>query len=136
MKLEKATIENTKVGDKCYIEVEIKSIDSEIVEDYPIICDLGTFSKNGVRHIQDNKNQLYHISQEEIPTLGEGVEMYVSDDNINWCKARVIAKFKNSYMTINYAFCKYARPIQLTLEQKLENALKEIEELKKQLNGK
>ena len=31
----------------------------------------------------------------EIPQLGEGVEMEVSDDGINWCKMVIIARLQN-----------------------------------------
>jgi len=50
----------------------------------------------------------------EIPQLGEGVEMEVSDDEINWCKINVIAQRHDGlYITghHNLVAWKYARPI-------------------------
>jgi len=50
----------------------------------------------------------------EIPQLGEGVEMEVSDDGITfWVKRIVIAKMQNGlFIDDNGAIWKYARPIQ------------------------
>jgi hypothetical protein len=50
----------------------------------------------------------------EIPQLGEGVEMQVSDDGIEWVKRNVIAKKHDGlYITghNNFWAWKYARPI-------------------------
>jgi hypothetical protein len=50
----------------------------------------------------------------EIPQLGEGVEMEVSDDGIEWVKRNVIAKKHDGlYITghNNFWAWKYARPI-------------------------
>jgi hypothetical protein len=49
----------------------------------------------------------------EIPQLGEGVEMEVSNDGINWCKIKVLAQ-KHDGVFIDQYGClfKHARPIQ------------------------
>ena len=50
----------------------------------------------------------------EIPQLGEGVEMNVSDDEINWCKINVIAQRHDGFYITGYynlVAWKYARPI-------------------------
>jgi hypothetical protein len=50
----------------------------------------------------------------EIPQLGEGVEMEVSSDGINWCKRKVIAQRHDGlYITghDNLWVWNYARPI-------------------------
>lgn len=135
MKLEQATIHNTKVGDKCYIEVEVETVQNILDDKYPIKCDLGSFSERGFRIDTREQNQLYHLRQEEIPTLGEGVEMEVSADGIRWYKRKIVAKtITRYYLDHNFNQWNHARPIELTLEQKYENLLKEHEELKKQLN--
>jgi hypothetical protein len=49
----------------------------------------------------------------EIPQLGEGVEMEVSDSGIIWCKRKVIAQMQDGWYIINGGnIWKYARPIQ------------------------
>jgi hypothetical protein len=61
----------------------------------------------------------------EIPQLGEGVEMEVSDNGIDWCKRKVVAQMHTgsfmtlvaqmhtgSFMTYFGVFHQYARPIQ------------------------
>jgi hypothetical protein len=49
----------------------------------------------------------------EIPQLGEGVDMEVSDDGIDWCKRKVLAQMVNGlYITINSVLTwEHARPI-------------------------
>jgi hypothetical protein len=50
----------------------------------------------------------------EIPQLGEGVNMEVSDDGIEWCKRKVIAQRHDGlYITghDNFWIWKHARPI-------------------------
>ena len=48
----------------------------------------------------------------EIPQLGEGIEMEVSNDDINWCKRKVIAQMQDGWYIINDGtIWKYARPI-------------------------
>jgi hypothetical protein len=49
----------------------------------------------------------------EIPQLGEGVEMEVSDDGVRWNKRKVIAKMNTGWFIIsNGTIWKHARPIQ------------------------
>jgi hypothetical protein len=49
----------------------------------------------------------------EIPQLGEGVEMEVSDNGIEWFKRNVIAKKHDGLFISDYgSFWKHARPIQ------------------------
>ncbi len=61
----------------------------------------------------------------EIPQLGEGVEMEVSDNGVEWLKRKVVAQMHNgsfmtlvaqmhtgSFMTYFGVFYQYARPIQ------------------------
>jgi hypothetical protein len=49
----------------------------------------------------------------EIPQLGEGVEMEVSDSGIIWGKRKVIAQMQDGYYIIKGGnIWKYARPIQ------------------------
>jgi hypothetical protein len=53
----------------------------------------------------------------EIPQLGEGVEMEVSDYGIDWCKRKVVGQLPNgSFLTTSIDTCvatwQYARPIQ------------------------
>jgi hypothetical protein len=49
----------------------------------------------------------------EIPQLGEGVEMEVSDNGIEWLKRNVIAQMQDGWYIINRGtIWKYARPIQ------------------------
>jgi hypothetical protein len=51
----------------------------------------------------------------EIPQLGEGVEMEVSDDNITWYRKKVIAQMQDGLFVTNdncFLTWKYARPIQ------------------------
>jgi hypothetical protein len=69
---------------------------------------------------------LEHIVQEEpiIPELGEGVIMEVSQNQKQWFETKVIAKYKNNYITNLGGFYPYARPIQT---KKLTMA--ELEEL-------
>jgi hypothetical protein len=62
-----------------------------------------------------------HLIEEEtpeIPQLGEGVLMQVSDDGIKWCERYVIAKSTKGFFAwhrdvdyINNILWKYARPI-------------------------
>ena len=48
----------------------------------------------------------------EIPQLGEGVEMEVSNDDVEWNKRKVIAQMINGlYITAGGALWNYARPI-------------------------
>jgi hypothetical protein len=48
----------------------------------------------------------------EIPQLGEGVEMEVSDNGIEWLKRNVIAQMQDGWYIINRGtIWKYARPI-------------------------
>jgi hypothetical protein len=47
----------------------------------------------------------------EIPQLGEGIEMEVSDNGIDWCKRKVIAQ-RHDGLYITGLIWKYARPIQ------------------------
>jgi hypothetical protein len=52
----------------------------------------------------------------EIPKLGEGIEMEVSDDGIKWHKKKVVAQMNDgSFLTTTVDTCeetwKYARPI-------------------------
>jgi hypothetical protein len=46
----------------------------------------------------------------EIPQLGEGIEMEVSDNGIDWCKRKVIAQ-RHDGLYITGLIWKYARPI-------------------------
>jgi hypothetical protein len=49
----------------------------------------------------------------EIPQLGEGVEMEVSHDGIEWHKKKVIAQTQDGlFIDIDGAWWKHARPIQ------------------------
>ena len=51
----------------------------------------------------------------EIPQLGEGIEMEVSDDNITWYRKKVIAQMQDGLFVTNdncFLTWKYARPIQ------------------------
>jgi hypothetical protein len=49
----------------------------------------------------------------EIPQLGEGVEMEVSNDDITWYNRNVIAQMQDGWYIINGgSVWKYARPIQ------------------------
>ena len=49
----------------------------------------------------------------EIPQLGEGVEMEVSNDDITWYRRKVIAQMQDGWYIINDGtIWKYARPIQ------------------------
>jgi hypothetical protein len=49
----------------------------------------------------------------EIPQLGEGVEMEVSNDDITWYNRNVIAQMQDGWYIINDGtIWKYARPIQ------------------------
>jgi hypothetical protein len=56
-----------------------------------------------------------HLIEEEnpeIPQLGEGVLMKVSDDNTSWFKSIIIAKsHKGDFIENNGSFWKYACPI-------------------------
>jgi hypothetical protein len=48
----------------------------------------------------------------EIPQLGEGVEMEVSDDFVEWCKVNIIARLQNGlFIADDGTFWKYSRPI-------------------------
>jgi hypothetical protein len=65
---------------------------------------------------------LEHIIQDKptIPELGEGVMMEVSHDEKPWFETKVIAKYKNNYITNLGGFYPYARPIQpkkVTMEE-------------------
>jgi hypothetical protein len=57
-----------------------------------------------------------HLIEEEtpeIPQLGEGVLMNVSDDGEDWCEAYIIAKLANGrFLATNKLTWKHARPIQ------------------------
>ena len=129
----KANINNVKIGDKAYIEVEITDVIKQ--HEYPIRTNYGIFNPNGCVNLSSNEKVQLYI-KEEIPTLGEGVEMMVSDDGQNWHEVEVIAKHCNQYCDIHGAWWSHIKPIELTIEEQLANALKEIEELKKQLNEK
>jgi hypothetical protein len=49
----------------------------------------------------------------EIPQLGEGVEMEVSNDDITWRNRNIIAQMQDGWYIINDGtIWKYARPIQ------------------------
>jgi len=131
----KANINNVKIGDKAYIEVTILDIRED--DNYPILCDTGSFTKDGFRFKGNLDNQLY--IKEEIPTLGEGVEMMVSDDNVNWNIRTVVGKtLKGMYICFNgyHSYWKFAKQIELTIEEQLANANKRIKELEEQLNEK
>lgn len=53
-----------------------------------------------------------HLVEEEIPELGDGVLMEVSDNGGVWHKSYVIAKsFDGIYIGSNFSLWKYARPI-------------------------
>ena len=71
---------------------------------------------------------LEHIVQEEtivpkepiVPELGEGVMMEVSQNQKQWLEKRIIAKYKNNYITNMGVYYQYARPIQpkkVTMEE-------------------
>jgi hypothetical protein len=48
----------------------------------------------------------------EIPQLGEGIEMEVSNDDITWYRRNVIAQMQEGwYITSGGSFWKHARPI-------------------------
>jgi hypothetical protein len=48
----------------------------------------------------------------EIPQLGEGIEMEVSDDGAEWCKVNIIARLQNGlFIADDGTFWKYSRPI-------------------------
>ena len=47
----------------------------------------------------------------EIPQLGEGVEMEVSDNGIDWCKRNVVGQLPNGSFLTTLTW-NYARPIQ------------------------
>jgi hypothetical protein len=48
----------------------------------------------------------------EIPQLGGGIEMEVSNDDITWCNRNIIAQMQDGWYIINDGtICKYARPI-------------------------
>jgi hypothetical protein len=134
--MKKANINNVKIGDKAYIEVEIRNITKEKSSN-PIvtnICDF-CFTENGLLNPNNpNSHQLY--IKEEIPTLGEGVEMMVSQDEICWWKYKVIAKTKSgSFINDAGNWWTYAKPIELTIEEQLASANKRIKELEEQLNS-
>ena len=49
----------------------------------------------------------------EIPQLGEGIEMEVSNDGVKWHKKNVVAKIHTGpFMSYYGVFYQYARPIQ------------------------
>ena len=73
----------------------------------------------------------------EIPQLGEGVEMEVSDDGVEWLKRKVVAQRHNgsfmtlvaqmhtgSFMTYFGVFYQYARPIQKVKKYTKEELVK------------
>jgi hypothetical protein len=78
--------------------------------------------KNSVRVQFEGYNWSYPISlieshlipeSPEIPQLGEGFEMEVSDSGIIWSKRKVIAQMQDGLYIINGGtFWKHARPIQ------------------------
>jgi hypothetical protein len=68
-------------------------------------------------------NQIeYHLVEDEIPTLSDGVTMLVSGNNINWHKRKVIGQKDGFFyawkenVIFNY---KFAKPIEPTKEEQL-----------------
>jgi hypothetical protein len=73
----------------------------------------------------------------EIPQLGEGIEMEVSDNGVEWLKRKVVAQIHNgsfmtlvaqmhngSFMTYFGVFYQYARPIQEVKKYTKEDLVK------------
>jgi hypothetical protein len=95
---------------------------------FDIIGQVGEVVTQGEDHVtlkfNNNRSWCFPISliephlipeTPEIPQLGEGIEMQVSDDGIEWVKRNVIAKKHDGlYITghNNFWAWKYARPIQ------------------------
>jgi hypothetical protein len=61
----------------------------------------------------------------EIPQLGEGVEMEVSNDDITWHNRNIIAQMQDGWYIINDGtIWKYARPIQEVKKYTKEELIK------------
>jgi hypothetical protein len=61
----------------------------------------------------------------EIPQLGEGIEMEVSNDDITWYNRNVIAQMQDGWYIINGGSVrKYARPIQKVKKYTKEELVK------------
>jgi hypothetical protein len=92
--------------------------------------------KNSVRVQFEGYNWSYPISliepylipeTPEIPQLGEGVEMEVSDDNEKWYIKAVIAQMQDGLFVTNdncFLTWKYARPIQEVKKYTKEDLVK------------
>jgi len=89
-----------------------------------IIGQVGEVVAQGENHVNIEFNNyeswLYPISliepylipeSPEIPQLGEGIEMEVSDNGIDWCKRNVIAQMLDGAFIARGTVWKYARPI-------------------------
>jgi hypothetical protein len=123
------SLENVKVGD--WIKVQVTEIDD--TQDYPIICDILCFDKNGV----------YSFKGGQIAFPVEETErwMMVSNDSINWVKRKVITQKNGKFLAWIFAendealnsvsdatSWDFAKEIDTKIEFNLELSLEEIAE--------
>ena len=80
-------------------------------------CDLWAYPISLIeKHLIDVDTSLQNVdTYPEIPQLGEGVKMEVSNDNITWYRRKVIAQMSTGLFVTNAGLIliwDYARPIQ------------------------
>lgn len=106
-------VEQLKAGMEVWMKFRVEENNSKT---YPFkIPMVGIFSKDCRLYEGGSPIEMYTIDENEIHEL-KGVEMEMSNNNVNWIIKKVLCKHEECYITNDYMLYKHARPIQKTFD--------------------